>query len=107
METDCSPNTSEAKRTIQPIKPHCDDGKYLYSTPKQYLNLLHLNIQCIRNKTLELEVLLKTNNFHIICLNEHWLSSDEITYLKIEGYKFVSFFCRTEKKTWWGKCASK
>ena len=98
METECTPNTSEAKITLQPTRPHCDDGKSLYSTPKYYLNLLHLNIQCIRNKILELEVLLKTSNYQIICLNEHWLSSDEITSLRIDGYQVVSFFCRSVRK---------
>lgn len=74
------------------------ENHHPYSTPKQYLNLLHLNIQCIRNKVLELEVLLNAEKFQIVCLNEHWLSADEMASLKIEGYKFVSFFCRSEKK---------
>lgn len=58
---------------------------------------MHLNIQCIRSKTPELEVLLKTMKLQIVCLNEHWLTTEEITTLKIEGYQVVSYFCRNDK----------
>lgn len=33
----------------------------------------------------------------IICLTEHWLRTDEITYFKLNDYSLVSSFCRSVK----------
>lgn len=65
------------------------------SNQKQDISILHINIQCLRNKTLELEVLLKEKKFNIICFNEHWLKPDELAMLNINGFTAISSFCRT------------
>nr|CAI5830657.1 unnamed protein product [Callosobruchus analis] len=46
-----------------------------------------MNIQSLRNKTLELEVALKTLNtdYQIICLSETWLKQEEVQFIKLEG----------------------
>lgn len=62
------------------------------------IKILHLNIQCLRNKTLDLEAYLNdTASYNFLCLNEHWLNEQEITFLNIEGYRHVSSFCRSDK----------
>lgn len=59
------------------------------------LAVLHVNIQCIRNKFLEFDVLLNDNNFDCFCLNEHWLSPDEFSVLKFSRFASAVGFCRT------------
>lgn len=49
------------------------------SYPKKSLCILHINIQCLGSKLLEMEVLLREHKFNIICINEHWLKFDEIS----------------------------
>nr|CAI5853499.1 unnamed protein product [Callosobruchus analis] len=61
-------------------------------TKQKNLKVLHLNVQSLRSKTLELEIFLKENDISIVCLNEHWLKSDES--FPINGYKLISTFCR-------------
>lgn len=59
------------------------------------LTLFHLNVQCLRNKTGEQEAYINSTwEFSFICLNEHWLCSDEVNEVVIEGYQLLSFFCR-------------
>nr|CAI5853534.1 unnamed protein product [Callosobruchus analis] len=57
-----------------------------------------MNIQSLRNKTLELEVALKTLNtdYQIICLSETWLKQEEVQFIKLEGYTLRSSYSRTE-----------
>nr|CAI5843679.1 unnamed protein product [Callosobruchus analis] len=56
-----------------------------------------MNIQSLRNKTLELEVALKTLNtdYQIICLSETWLKQEEVQFIKLEGFDiFLEVFER-------------
>ena len=60
--------------------------------------LLLGNVQSIRNKILEMEVLLKEHNINCFCVNEHWLNNDEFPVTSIAGYTTTVGFSRTVKK---------
>lgn len=57
-----------------------------------------INVQCIRNKLLELEILIGSHQPDILCVCEHWLSREEIPSLNIPGYNVVASYCRTLNK---------
>ena len=65
---------------------------------KNFLNILHINIQCISNKINELELYTARNKVDIICVNEHWLQSDDLAVVNIPYFKLGNFFCRTEHR---------
>ena len=52
-----------------------DGGKH---SPTENMLVFHINIQPIRKKLIELEILLGLLPCHIICVNEHLLIKDEI-----------------------------
>lgn len=58
------------------------------------LNILFMNIQCLRNKIDVLDAYLQTHENHILCFSEHWLSSDEVFHVLPEGYVCGSYFSR-------------
>lgn len=58
------------------------------------INILHQNIQSLRNKVTELEILCSDENVSVICLTEHWLSSSELKQTVLHNYVNVSNFCR-------------
>lgn len=60
------------------------------------LKIMHQNVQCIRNKLLEMELLLTDYPVEVCCLTEHWLNPRQTGILKIKGYKMSSLFCRNE-----------
>lgn len=83
-----------------PPVPLCGDSESL-SFPKDVhsasgLNILHLNAQSIREIISDLEVLFYEGSYDIIGINEHWLKSEELNLVNIEGYRVVSSFCRSE-----------
>lgn len=57
---------------------------------------MHQNIQCLRNKTLEVVAALDglVNKPTVLCFSEHWLHKDEAGFTKLEGYKLASFYSR-------------
>lgn len=67
------------------------------------MHIFHLNIQCLRNKTLVFDHFLY-NNFtennlplpDVICFTEHWLFQNEISFYKIDGYNISSYYCRED-----------
>lgn len=62
------------------------------------LKLIHLNVQCIRNKIDKINVFLHQNSPDIFCVSEHWLTKDEIQFLRVDHYNMVSNFSRCEFK---------
>lgn len=64
------------------------------------LILFHQNIQCLRNKVGELEVYIDSQKDRpdVICLTEHWMTEEEIKFIKIQGYQLKSFFTRKERQ---------
>lgn len=59
---------------------------------------MHLNIQYLRNKVDELNILLDELSPHVIGLSEHGLMSSEINNVKLQGYSLISVFCRSNTK---------
>lgn len=57
-------------------------------------------MQCIRNKIHELEIILNGSLKHvnILCVTEHWLKEQEISYYTIQNFKLCSIFYRTNNK---------
>nr|CAH7732177.1 unnamed protein product [Callosobruchus chinensis]CAH7762423.1 unnamed protein product [Callosobruchus chinensis] len=62
------------------------------------LSVLHLNIQSLKNKVDHLNTHLVDSPFDIVCLSEHWLSSNNLSNINIYNYKLVTSFCRPEGK---------
>lgn len=69
------------------IKPCIGDNMFV---------IAHMNIQSLRNKMSELEVLLDELPCHIVSLNEHWLNESEISLYVPTSYKLLSYYCRGE-----------
>jgi hypothetical protein len=63
------------------------------------IQILHQNLQSLRNKKLNVEVILtdKTLKPDVLCFTEHWLHDNEIGYFNFENYSLVSKFCRKNK----------
>lgn len=59
---------------------------------------MHVNVQCIRNKTSRIEASLSNLNIAYLCVTEHWLRENECEYLSIEGFTLASAFCRKSYK---------
>ncbi|XP_054290804.1 uncharacterized protein LOC129005818 [Macrosteles quadrilineatus] len=60
--------------------------------------MLFLNVQCISNKCNELEMILSSSNFDILCFTEHWLSHDQLCMFNLMNYNLISDFSRSCKK---------
>ena len=63
---------------------------------KQYLSVLHQNIQSISNKQIEVDLALKSNgnNIDVLCITEHWLKEDYVKLIQLDQYKLVSYYGR-------------
>lgn len=61
-------------------------------------NILQVNLQCIRNKLLELGHVGSSLDIDLICVSEHWLVESEINLFIPQGYMPASFYCRQNKK---------
>ncbi|PNF26089.1 hypothetical protein B7P43_G04923 [Cryptotermes secundus] len=63
------------------------------------IQIIHQNVQSLRNKKLNIEVLLtnKMLESDILCITEHWLDEREIGYYNFENYSLISKFCRKNK----------
>lgn len=64
----------------------------------QSVNILQVNIQCIRNKILEIEHFCAQENIHVICVSEHWLKDDQSNIFIPSGFVKASLVCRKNKK---------
>jgi hypothetical protein len=82
----------------QEIKINSEMGKRQVLTSNELL-IIHHNVQSLRNKLLELIVLLNTEfiDLDILCFSEHWLNDEEIRTLNIEHYKLVDNFSRISR----------
>lgn len=61
--------------------------------------LLHINVQSLRNKLGQLEVVLKSKHTDIVCVNEHWLQEDEVSFYVPENFLLASYYCRSPPLT--------
>ena len=58
------------------------------------MRILFLNIQSIRNKINLLEAILHNHNFSVLCISEHWLTSDETECVTINNFRVADSFSR-------------
>lgn len=61
------------------------------------INIFHINVQSIRNKLLELELVAHDNNVVFICINEHWLNDNELNGVSLDNFDLIAKFCRVDK----------
>lgn len=59
------------------------------------LNICYYNIQCLRNKINNVEIIANQSNFDVICLTESWLQNDEVEIFNVVNFNIASFYCRT------------
>lgn len=61
------------------------------------LYLLHQNIQSLKNKTLDVELVVGElkNKPKVLCFTEHWCTAEELQCLKIDGYHLVASYTRS------------
>ena len=66
----------------------------------RHFTVLHQNIQSMRNKLLDIDLVLKVRekNIDVLCLTEHWIQEDYLTTIQIDQYKLVSYFGRKTHK---------
>jgi hypothetical protein len=59
--------------------------------------IMHHNVQSLNNKIPELKLTLSINDFNmdILCLTEHWLSSDHMYVVKFDKFVLSGNFSRT------------
>lgn len=57
---------------------------------------MHQNIQSIRNKTLDIECLIDglASKPSLLMFSEHWMRPGEKDFVRLNGYKLVSCYCR-------------
>lgn len=64
-------------------------------------SILHVNIRSLRANHLHLEEFVATK-FNIqpsfVCLTEHWLNEDELSFYQINNYAPITCFCRKNFK---------
>ncbi|XP_031350575.1 uncharacterized protein LOC116176232 [Photinus pyralis] len=59
------------------------------------LNILHINIQCLRNKLTAIEAFLLDKNLDIVCVSEHWFTDVNVTdALRIGPWSVAAHFTR-------------
>lgn len=61
-------------------------------------NIVHLNVQCLRNKMLEIEQLCVLEEIDFLCVCEHWLKMGQANLYTPEGFTLGSIFCREISK---------
>jgi len=67
------------------------------------IKLCTVNIQCVRNKVQQLELLFEEHNLDFVCVSEHWLVASEIEFYRtLSNSNLVAYFCRESP---WGGVA--
>ncbi|KAK9702478.1 hypothetical protein QE152_g29925 [Popillia japonica] len=61
--------------------------------------VFHLNINSLRNKVCDLEVLIQElNQPEVLCITEHCLVEEEVNEVIVPGYNSISWNCRRIQK---------
>jgi len=69
------------------------------------VSIFHQNVQSVRNKVLELNMIIQTelNEVDVLCLSEHWQKKDYIQLINFNDFNLSSNFSRN-KSTHGGTC---
>lgn len=75
------------------------DGRNTLNNPKNVANknivtIVHMNIQCITNKTAALELFAQEQNVDVLCVSEHWLTNQNCNLYNIKNYTMAAIYCR-------------
>ena len=62
------------------------------------LRVMHLNLRSLKNKILEVNVLLSETLPSIFCATKHWAKEDELERMALGGYNLVAKSCRTDQR---------
>ncbi|KAG8301377.1 hypothetical protein J6590_054296, partial [Homalodisca vitripennis] len=81
--------------TAYPEKNQYDCLVPMPTINQELAKIFFINIQGLREKCEELELLLCQNKYFVACLAEHWLNTDEIELWVPEGFSLGSSFCRS------------
>lgn len=74
---------------------HLDRPNLTIESEPGPLKFCTINVQCLRNKVPELELLCELDQIDILCVCEHWLVTEEIQYFSGLGdLNLVSYYCR-------------
>lgn len=57
---------------------------------------MHINIQGLYDKTLQLEIIVEQNNIDVLCITEHWMGANEIKNVVISGFQLVAHYARSQ-----------
>lgn len=61
-------------------------------------SFLFVNIQCLSNKILDLELTVGKEAYQALCISEHWQTCDSLNSVYIDGYFLANSFCRSTFK---------
>lgn len=59
---------------------------------------MHLNLRSLKNKILEVNVLLSETIPSIFCATEHWAKEEELERMALDGYNLVGKSCRMDQR---------
>lgn len=62
-----------------------------------HLKIFHINVQCLSNKIDMLSFTLEGIKSDIVCISEHWYTSDSLKDVVINGYSLQASFCRSAR----------
>lgn len=61
------------------------------------MNLFLINICSMRNKVNQIELIAESRQIDILCINEHWLHEDEVSFYVPTGFTLADSYCRNTK----------
>lgn len=59
---------------------------------------MHLNVQGIKSKVDQLEIILQQKDIDVCCLSETFFKNSEVDILQLDGFKNIANFCRKLKE---------
>lgn len=65
--------------------------------PKKHKNIsvFYINIQCLHNKILELNMFLSGHDYDILCFSETWSREDQACHIHINNYELATYYSRS------------
>lgn len=95
-----SPSVAFFRETEDPVTLTGSGGSLrIYSQGFLLFRVCNFNIRSLRNKSVELSVLLKSLNYpEVICITETWCSKEEIEILRLDSYTLANYYSRSDSR---------